>query len=219
MDDSRSFPQPLPEIPIAHKLRAYLHCCVICLATVYSGFTLTLISASSLPMLAQYYRISLPKQAILSLLNGILPVGGMLGCLLVPFFSKLTSRRQSTHWLMAATLLQCTVSVIPYLETLVLSRFFLGCLNAIYTSVASGYLKEIFPPRMRKKCGAVFSCGRILGILLCYSIAELSHYSEDETEHVIVFFGPAILAVLQSILIVAFLPQSFYDLARKTEHP
>ena len=90
---------------------------------------------------------------------------------------RLVQIRKSHYWLLAATILQCGMSVIPFLEFLVLSRFLLGILNAFYVSIASSYLKENFPFNLRKKMGAIYSVGRILGILICYSIGELSDYS------------------------------------------
>jgi MFS family permease len=110
--------------------------------------------------------------------------------------------------------MQCGISIIPFFEFLVLSRFFLGVLNAFYVSVASSYIKENFPFNLRKKMGAVYSAGRILGILICYLISELFNYTEDETEHIIVFFGPAFLALIQAILIRIYLPESIVDLLK-----
>lgn len=87
--------------------------------------------------------------------------------------------RKSHYWLLAGTILECGMSIIPFFELLVLSRFFLGILNAFYVSIASGYLKENFTVGLRKKMGAIYSVGRILGILICYSIGELFDYSSD----------------------------------------
>jgi len=81
------------DLPILHKGRAYLYCCIICISTAYSGYSLTLISASSMPMLLHYYHIQLKLQTALSVLNGSLPVGAMLGSLLMPYFVRLTTKR------------------------------------------------------------------------------------------------------------------------------
>lgn len=44
-------------------------------------------------MLQEYYDIDLSFQSTLSLLNGILPVGGMLGAILVPNILPLTTKK------------------------------------------------------------------------------------------------------------------------------
>lgn len=88
------------------------------------------------------------------------------------------------------------------------SRFILGVLNAFYVSVSASYIKETFPYALRKPFGAIYSSARILGILICYVIAEIFDYRKDETEHVVVFFGLAFLALVQAILIFLYLPHS-----------
>jgi hypothetical protein len=60
---------------------------------VYSGYSLTLISATSTRQLINYYNVELPQQTVLSLLNGILPVGAILGSLLLPHVMPLTNKK------------------------------------------------------------------------------------------------------------------------------
>jgi hypothetical protein len=81
------------EIPLKNQHRPYFYCLVICISTIYSGYSLTVISASNLRMLQHYYNIEFSNEATLSLLNGILPVGGMLGSILVPTLVPLTTKK------------------------------------------------------------------------------------------------------------------------------
>jgi hypothetical protein len=47
------------EIPLANDKRPFFYTLVICLSTVYSGYSLTLISATRVTMLQEYYTIDL----------------------------------------------------------------------------------------------------------------------------------------------------------------
>jgi hypothetical protein len=80
-------------IPLKDNRLAYLYTTVICLSTAYSGYSLTLIASSNLTMLKSYYSISLSDSSTQSLLNGILPAGGILGALLVPTLLSYTSKK------------------------------------------------------------------------------------------------------------------------------
>lgn len=81
------------EIPIKYNRKPYLFTMAICLSTLYSGCSLTMISASSVHALIDYYEIGLSIESTLSLLNGVLPAGGMLGAILVPTFVLLTTKK------------------------------------------------------------------------------------------------------------------------------
>lgn len=99
------------KIALKNTAVAYCFCIIICISTAYSGFSLTLISASSVPMLRKYYSIDWPQQVMLSLLNGILPIGGMLGCLLLPYFVALTNRKYLTIYIEAAIISYCLLQL------------------------------------------------------------------------------------------------------------
>lgn len=71
---------------------------------------------------------------------------------------------------------------------------------------------------MRKYLGAIYACGRVLGILVCYMIATLSNFAQDDTEHIFVFFGPAYISVIQAILVKFYLPDSVIELLRKNRN-
>lgn len=73
--------------------RAVLLCFYICLSAVFYGYCLTVIGASNLPLLFTYYQISLSKEVTLALVNGALPLGGMLGCMLFPYTNLFATKR------------------------------------------------------------------------------------------------------------------------------
>ena len=114
---------------------------------------------------------------------------------------------------MLASWLVCGLSIIPTLISLILSRFLLGVLNGLHMSLASGYIKETFPSHIRKPLGAVYSTSRIFGMLFCYLVSEISGYAHtlDNTEHILVFLGPAIIGTIQSILFFIFMPDSIVE--------
>ena len=61
---------------------------------IYNGYSLTLIAATSMKQLINYYDIPpLQQQTITSLLNGILPFGGMIGCLILPYIMPSTNKK------------------------------------------------------------------------------------------------------------------------------
>lgn len=89
------------------------------------------------------------------------------------------SQRRIHYYLTIATFVACGISVIPTFYTVLIGRFSLGSLVSLYLSVSVGYIKETFPSFIRKSLGAIYSTGRVLGIVICYMIAYLSNYSQD----------------------------------------
>jgi MFS family permease len=78
------------------------------------------------------------------------------------------------------TVIACGLSIVHSFEAIMVSRFIIGILNAIHISVASGYVKETFPTSLRNPFGAIHSCGRVLGALVCFTIARIFDYREDD---------------------------------------
>lgn len=66
---------------------------IVSISMMYFGYSLTLISSSSLPLLLDYYSITLSKTITVALLNGILPLGAITGALLVPLIVPLTTKK------------------------------------------------------------------------------------------------------------------------------
>lgn len=52
-----------------------------------------MIASCNINALKTYYNIDLSDQSTLSLLNGVLPAGGMLGAILVPTLVSLTTKK------------------------------------------------------------------------------------------------------------------------------
>lgn len=107
------------------------------------------------------------------------------------------------------------ISILPAIEAILVSRFLLGILNAFYTSVPASYIKEVFPACLKSQFGAIYSCGRVSGILVCFTVAEIYDYREDILEHNSIFLGLTYMALLQAILIFFFLPHSPIEMLGK----
>jgi len=83
---------------------------MICLSPAYYGYSLTIIGACNLSVLFQSYNITIAKETALALMNGMLPIGGMIGCLLFPKLRMLTTKKYKSDnvenytitWLSAA---------------------------------------------------------------------------------------------------------------------
>lgn len=100
---------------------------------------------------------------------------------------------------------------------LVLSRFLLGVLNGLQMSLASAFIKEVFPSHIRKPLGGIYSACRIFGMLTCYFIAEVSGYAFSDTKHILTFLGPAIICIIQSILFYSLMPESIVEMITKKQ--
>ena len=94
-------------------------------------------------------------------------------------------------------------------------RFLLGVLNGLQMSLASAYIKEVFPAYVRKPLGAVYSTSRIMGMLICYFIALMGNYTTNDYEHIFIFLGPAFISILQSLLFYRFMPDSIQEMVVK----
>jgi hypothetical protein len=82
-------------VEVANANRAAILCFLICLSPAYYGYALTIIGASSYSQLQNYYGIDLLRETALALMNGALPIGGMLGCLLFPKLRLLATKKYS----------------------------------------------------------------------------------------------------------------------------
>lgn len=68
------------------------------------GYSLTMLSASSLKDIQSYYEIDFSKDLILSTINGFFAVGGLVGSFLTPYFIKITTKRYYASHLGGATI-------------------------------------------------------------------------------------------------------------------
>jgi hypothetical protein len=80
-------------IPLKNQVKPYYFTVIICLSTLYSGCCLTSSPpATSLPS-STTTPLTSPPNPPLSLLNGVLPAGGMMGALLVPSLVAFTTKK------------------------------------------------------------------------------------------------------------------------------
>ena len=78
---------------LLHRNKGAMLCFIICLSPMFYGYCLTNIGAANLTYLFPYYHVTLSKQTTLSMLNGLLPIGGVFGCLLFPKVRLLATKR------------------------------------------------------------------------------------------------------------------------------
>jgi MFS family permease len=88
--------------------------------------------------------------------------------------------------------------------SLLIGRFILGASCSLSISVAGSYLKQTFSERLRKIFGAIYSLSRMIGSEICYLLGYFIR--NEELTHFIVFQGVSVLAIVQLILVFAFLP-------------
>lgn len=111
-----------------------------------------------------------------------------------------------------ATLFVCSFSVLQSFPVLVFCRFCLGILSAFYLALACNLIKDHYPDHMWKPLGALFSAARIIGILICYIMGQLFSTLTTATGNIVLFFGPLIIAAVQSIVLGYQLPESPVEL-------
>jgi hypothetical protein len=81
------------EVDISQNKRAGFLIFFICLGPLFYGYSLTIIGAANLDLLFSYYDISINKATTQALLNGALPVGGMVGSILYGHLCRLTTKK------------------------------------------------------------------------------------------------------------------------------
>ena len=84
-------------------------------------------------------------------------------------------------------------------------------------SLAGALIKETFPSHIRQPLGAIYSTSRIMGMLYCYLIAEISGYTLTDADHIITFMGPAFVSIVQSILFWWCMPGSIVEMIVKKD--
>lgn len=52
-------------------------------------------------------------------------------------------------------------------------------------------------------------------MIFCYFVALMSDYTAEDYEHLIIFLGPAMISVIQSILFYWFMPDSIVEMISK----
>lgn len=84
---------PEREVRVRYGNRAAWLVFFICFSPLYYGYSLTIIGASNFSLLYEYYSIPVSPAVTLALLNGALPLGGMLGSLYFAQVSRLTTKK------------------------------------------------------------------------------------------------------------------------------
>jgi hypothetical protein len=88
--------------------------------------------------------------------------------------------------------------------SLLIGRFILGVTCALSVSNAGAYIRQTFSLRLRKTFGGIFALSRMMGSEICYLLGYCIR--DAELTQFIVFYGVSSLALLQLLLVLAFLP-------------
>jgi hypothetical protein len=67
--------------------------CIVCISPFYVGLTIFLSASASWQTLDNYYKIPLGPITGFSLINGVVPLGGMVGSMTLPYVMKYTNKR------------------------------------------------------------------------------------------------------------------------------
>ena len=80
-------------VPTKYHAKAYLLCIIVSLSNLYFGFSLVIIPATTTTLLMDYYDISLSPTNAVALMNGIFPLGAIVGVNLVKTVFSLTTKK------------------------------------------------------------------------------------------------------------------------------
>lgn len=82
-----------PEILLRSERAGYFYCWVISGSMFIYGYSITMLSACNLEYIKTYYHINFSRDIMLSTINGFFGVGGIIACLIVQYFLKITTKR------------------------------------------------------------------------------------------------------------------------------
>lgn len=106
---------------------------------------------------------------IISIINGLLPLGGIIGSLLSSYFADNFGRKNgllvSNILMILSSLLSGSSSYFRSYEILMLSRVLAGIYCGIITGIVPLYLNELPPQHLRGKIGTLNQLTIILGLL------------------------------------------------------
>lgn len=195
---------------------------ILAISSFEFGYALCEISTVPITNLMKYYDIHMDPGAANGLLVGIMPFGGIFGCIINRLFLYLFSRkysiiyRRNAHFAVASlNLLAAALVQINTIETIVIGRFVLGICCGLYTAIAPQYIKDIAPPALRPMLGSFISLGRVAGIVFCYALGVIFSQTGVRGYYRIIFAFPGGLAIFQSFLILFFVPDSPVEMLEK----
>lgn len=97
---------------------------------------------------------------------------------------------------------------INFPETILIGRFVYGWCIACYCSWSPLVIREIAPVNLRPLMGSVFSIGRVGAIMLGYLLGLIFYLAGVPEYYRIMFCLPGIMALIQLILMIPFVPDS-----------
>ena len=70
----------------------YFYCWIVCIGMIMHGYCLTMLSACDMADIIRYYKLTLRKDVISALFNGIYALGGMTAAIFHLYIIKITTK-------------------------------------------------------------------------------------------------------------------------------
>jgi len=102
-----------------------------------------------------------------------MPVGGIFGAILNKFVLEHLHRRTSIFCIAVLMVVSIVLIEITTVYTLFLGRFIEGIGIGLYVSIGAIYLREIAAREVRSQVTALFSLGKVFGIVIAYSLQQI----------------------------------------------
>lgn len=188
---------------------------ISCISPFFVGCSIFLSAAASDEAYKKYYSIPLGKVLSFSMINGAVPLGGILGSMTLPYMLKYTNKRDIALVHFVAATLFCGITEAPYFECLMVGRFLLGIICAWENSIGAVLIKEYAPLNYRSLFGALFLTARAAGITFIFAISYIFDYEPNDIEFRLINMIPAFISLLQLVLLWLFAPHTPADLVAR----
>jgi MFS family permease len=179
----------------------------ISLSFFYLGYTNIYYSTIPPETISRLYHIDTDVATAEGVLNGVVSIGGLIGCLLSSFIIRNFSRRNCLLVLDGCSLVFGFLIFIPNLYAFVIFRIGQGLCVGAFSSIAPLYLKEITPIEVSGMIGNFSQLSLAFGTFfvqfLSYILKKITG-DESGEEFWIIIFGFSLLTQTLQIVILVF---------------
>jgi MFS family permease len=156
-----------------------------------------------------------------AVLNALFTVGGMLGAIGSKYIMDFLGRKQGILFHNLFSLSGALLVILaPYVRSpvcLFLSRFLFGVQSGATCSITPTYINEISPKELRGQTGVLPQLGIVTGILLAQVLGFKELLGTDSYWQFLLA-TPLVPALLSSLFIFLFFPESPSELLKEDEH-
>ncbi|CAD8194510.1 unnamed protein product [Paramecium octaurelia] len=142
------------------------------------------------------------RTSSLSVINGILPLGCVVGVIIGYFLKRKFTNKQCIH---IADLigLSSLLAVIANTNVVIVFRFFLGVANGISSLIMPVYVKSLCPEKYYYQISMILGYGVNTGLAIgqLMGIGYIKYHGETSNWWRIVFLFPAIIFIIRSTVI------------------